>query len=135
VESAVLRRNMTDMDGEMVHDVVNHEEFEEAMSKVKAVKVSDDVLDYLARIASETRADKRIQLGASPRSMVHLTHCARAKAFLAGRDYVIPDDIKNLAVNVVSHRIKLEQALTLGSDSVDPGDVISDIVSKVIPPR
>ena len=70
-------------------------------SRRSAVKISDELVDYMARFAAETRADERVELGASPRAMVHLTHAARAKAYLSGRSYVIPDDIKELAVYVI----------------------------------
>ncbi len=135
VESAIIRRNLSVMDVGAVQQVVSMAELTEALGKVDEVEVSDEILDYLAEIARESRADERIDLGASPRAMVHLVHCARANAYLSGRGYVIPDDIKKLSGYVLTHRIRLEQSSALRERSLDVQTVIRELMDRVRPPR
>ncbi len=81
---------------------------EEAMQlreKVQFVEFRDNVLSYAQNIVKATRTSEEFSLGASPRALVHLTQAARAKAFLEGREYVTPDDIKKTAIPVLAHRL------------------------------
>lgn len=72
------------------------------------VKCSGAVKQYIVRIAQATRQDKDVSLGASPRASQMLMRAAMAWAFLAGRDYVLPDDVQRVAVPVLAHRIRLK---------------------------
>ena len=74
---------------------------------VGQVHVEDELLDYVVRLAGATRQQARIFLGASPRASLALVQAARARALLQGRPFVIPDDIKALAVHVLAHRLVL----------------------------
>lgn len=134
-ESAVIKRNISEMDGAIIGTVVSAQELESALLQVKSIRISDEIVEYLSRLAAETRSDQRISLGASPRAMVHLSHCAMARAYISGRSYVIPDDIKDLWANVIAHRLRLSQRATImdGSSSVD--QVTKEIVDRVRPPR
>ncbi len=134
-EAAIIKRNMTEMGSEVIQKVISSEELDRTFQEVTAVKVSDELVDYMARFAAETRADERVELGASPRAMVHLTHAARAKAYVSGRSYVIPDDIKELAVYVIPHRLKLKQRSVLLEGTVTAEGVTQHIVDRVKPPR
>jgi MoxR-like ATPase len=69
------------------------------------VHVADDLLDYVLGLAQFTRTHRRVALGASPRASLQLTNAAKARALLAGRDYVLPDDVKHLAPYVFAHRV------------------------------
>jgi MoxR-like ATPase len=135
VESNVIRRNLSDLDADEIQRVVDPRELAENFATVESVVVGDEILDYLARIAHETRTDDRIELGASPRAMVQLIHCARAKAALEGRKYVIPDDVKERASLVLSHRIRPSRTSQLKGTDTDPARIVSDIFDKVKPPR
>lgn len=134
-ESALIRRNLGEMDTDQIKAVVSGAELAEIMDGVQKVKVSDEIIGYLATIAKESRGDARLSLGASPRAMVHLTHCARALAYLEGRDYVTPEDIKQVAVEVLGHRLKLDQSAVLVGQANDPGHIVSEILTRVKPPR
>jgi MoxR-like ATPase len=72
---------------------------------VRAVTVSDEVETYLVRLVRATRDHPDLQLGASPRASVALYRAAQAAAFLAGRDFVLPDDVADLAAAVLTHRL------------------------------
>ena len=73
--------------------------------EVETIRVDDLVLEYLLRIVTETRRSPQFELGVSPRGALFLQHAARARARLAGRDYVLPDDVKALAIPVLAHRV------------------------------
>ncbi len=135
VESEILKRNLRDIDLSSVEPIVSNEQIAEAFSKVESVRVSDEILEYLSSLAKLTRTEERVNLGASPRAMVHLVQAARALAFLDGRDYVIPDDIKALAVPVLAHRISIEQSAILKGSSPDATAIIREVMERVKPPR
>jgi MoxR-like ATPase len=78
---------------------------------LEQVEVSPDLLDYVVAIVTATRSHSQIQVGASPRGGLALVHLARGQAILHGRDYVIPDDIKSVAVSALAHRITLRPEL------------------------
>jgi MoxR-like ATPase len=134
-ESAVIKRNLEDMDTSKIREVVSGAELTKILDEVTRVRVSDEIIEYLALVARESRQEARLSLGASPRAMVHLTHCARAIAYLDGRDYVIPEDIKLVAVQVLGHRVKLDQSAVLVGKANDPEQVVREIFAKVKPPR
>jgi MoxR-like ATPase len=77
---------------------------------VKRVKMEASVLDYLLDIVEATRRDGRIRLGASPRGAILFERAARARARLHGRDFVVPEDVKELAIPVLAHRIVISGA-------------------------
>jgi len=76
---------------------------------VRRVRVSEQVLDYVIRIVEATRAHEGVVTGVSPRGGVHLYRASQALAVLRGRDYVEPDDVKELAVPVLSHRMRFHR--------------------------
>ncbi len=71
------------------------------------VHVDDELVAYIARVTQFTRGHQQAQLGASPRASIALMRAAKARALIRGRDYVLPDDIRNLAVPVLAHRVVL----------------------------
>ena len=85
--------------------VTDGSELLEARQAVSGILVEEDVLRYLVDVITATRGQPSVELGASPRSAVHLLAAARAIAALAGRDYVTPDDVSRMAEPVLSHRI------------------------------
>ena len=74
-------------------------------SAVAQVKVDSSLHDYALEIVSRTRHSEQLSLGVSPRGTLMLQRAAQARAFLDGRDYCLPDDFKQLAVSVFSHRV------------------------------
>ncbi len=76
-----------------------------AREEIKRVQVSDTIRDYIVRIVRATRESDKVKLGVSPRGTVALTRACRALAAIQGREFVIPDDVNELAVPVLAHRI------------------------------
>jgi MoxR-like ATPase len=94
--------------------IVTSAELERLRQLPGQVFVSDDLFRYITQIVRGTREDPRILIGASPRASVHLLNAAKSSAVLDGRTYVIPDDVRDFALPVLSHRIILRpEALTL----------------------
>jgi MoxR-like ATPase len=79
----------------------------ELQSQVERVRVDESLMNYLMRIVEATRASALVELGVSPRGGLSLFRLAQARALVSGRDYVVPDDIKLLAVSALAHRLVL----------------------------
>ena len=88
--------------------IITCEEICKLQEDVKKVEIEKSIASYMVRLIRATRKDPRIRLGASPRALLTLSRCSQARAFVNGRDYVLPDDVKALAVTVLAHRIVLE---------------------------
>jgi MoxR-like ATPase len=109
--------------------VTNPEEIIRLQADRRAIRVESSVRDYIVRIARETRKNKDIQLGASPRATLALYQSAQAWAAINGRDFVLPDDIKFLAPSVLCHRLIISSQAQLRGRSAT--ELVSDIVSAV----
>lgn len=90
---------------EQISSVVTREELREAAALCGKCKVSEDVMDYMARLCEAARDPEKVRLGPSPRALLALMRASQAFAAIRGRDFVIPDDVKELAVPVLAHRI------------------------------
>lgn len=84
-----------------------------------AAVLTDEVAGYIVDVVRATREDDALRLAASPRSAIALTRAARARAVLAGRSYVTPDDVKALALPVLGHRLVLNREAELRGDTAD----------------
>jgi MoxR-like ATPase len=100
---------------------------------LERVEVTQDLLDYIVAIVTATRRDPQVQVGASPRGGLALVQLARAQALVHQRDYVIPDDIKQVAVPALAHRVTLRPELWVRQVSAD--DVVGRLLSAVPTPR
>jgi MoxR-like ATPase len=102
-------------------------------ASLEQVEVSQDILEYGVAIIQATRSHAQIQVGASPRGGLALVQLARAQAVLDKRDYVIPDDVKRIAVPALAHRITLRPELWVRQVSSD--DVVASVLDSVPVPR
>jgi len=100
---------------------------------LESVEIGADLLDYVIAIVTATRKDPQIQVGASPRGGLALVQLARGQALLHERDYVVPDDIKQVAVPALAHRITLRPELWVRQVSAD--DVIARLLGGVPTPK
>jgi MoxR-like ATPase len=96
------------------------------------VTVEDSIGQYMVDLTAATREHSQVLVGASPRGSLALMLLSRAKAALAGRDYVIPEDVKQVAKPALAHRITLKPEVWLRR--VDPSSVVADIVAKTATP-
>ena len=104
---------------ETLEAVVSTEEVLAAIEAVKSVYVSDAIKRYIIELTGRTRQSSDVSLGSSPRGSLALFRTGQARAALLGRDYVLPDDIKALAVSVLGHRIIVGPAARLRELSAD----------------
>jgi MoxR-like ATPase len=91
------------------------------------------VIDYAVRLAAATRESPAVEAGAGPRGSLALVRCARARALLLGRDFVLPDDIKALAVPVLAHRLTISAESEL--EGLSAKRIIETLLSKIEAPR
>ena len=113
---------------ETLSSVARVEEVLQAMDEVKKVFVSQAVKRYVVELTSRTRQSEDVYLGASPRGSIFLARAGQARAALQGRDHVLPDDIKEMAVPVLAHRIIVSPAARLRELSSDR--IVEEIVHK-----
>ncbi|WP_288007699.1 MoxR family ATPase [Thermofilum sp.] len=135
-EKVILRRRLewkTDDPSMYVQTVTSGENLLKIREYIeKNVKVSDEVIEYISRF-TEIRRDSRLLAGPSPRGLVSLLRVSRAMAVLDGRDYVIPDDVKKVAVDVLGHRLVVKPEYQI--DGVRGEDIVRDYLRKIPVPK
>ena len=97
--------------------------------EIKAVTVKENILGYMEDIVKITREDARLLLGASPRALLSLLAASRARAFLQGRDFVKPDGVKAVAMQVLAHRLVLSAEARLQRASAEA--ILKELILKV----
>lgn len=113
-----------------IRPVVSTEELRAMMVTARNVFASTPVKQYAVDLVRATREDRDLRLGASPRATLQLIRAAKAMAALAGRDFVLPDDVDALAVPVLGHRL-LPTSRALGHHH-ESAPVIADIVRRIV---
>jgi MoxR-like ATPase len=113
--------------------VVSHQELVEAQETVKEVYADDLIKDYIVSLCTATRDHPDVYLGVSPRGSLALYRTSQALAAVRHRDYIIPDDVKQLAEATLAHRLIISPAARI--KNVDPREVIHDILSSVPVPE
>jgi MoxR-like ATPase len=104
-----------------------------AMTAVNEVRLVDEVIDYIAALVRGTRENAELESGASPRAGSMLAGAARARAAIDGRDFVIPDDVKQLAPALLRHRVILSPAAEINGRKVE--DIVTAIIEAIEAPR
>ena len=128
-ELELARARMDGLHEEEVTAVLSRDELTRLMDDVKKVHVSDAVISYVRQITAATRESSSFTLGASPRATLQLLEAARAMAFLDGRDFVKPDDVKKTLVPVLSHRLVLTSEMRL--QKMSAGRLLETILQKI----
>ena len=132
-EADVLTRNLKESPIEALKSAVSIQDILEVQKAVTSVHIEPKVTEYIVKIISTTRnLPGDIKLGASPRASLALMRTTRAMAFLDKRDYVIPDDVKKLALPVLKHRLVLQpRSIVRGLTSKD---IVNHVLKKVSVP-
>ena len=102
-----------------VNEVISKEELLTMQKEVNEIKVSSLIYQYIAMLSDATRRHDMIQLGVSPRGSLALCRMAKASAFLAGRDYVVPEDVQDVVKDVFRHRLVLKSRARLSRKDAD----------------
>ncbi|MDP6872222.1 MAG: MoxR family ATPase [Alphaproteobacteria bacterium] len=128
-EAAMLQRFAGDGDIAAATPVVGPEDIARAQAAVDKVSVDGAVREYLLAIVAATRDDERLRLGASPRAALALQRASQAHAAIDGRGYVIPDDIKVLAVPALAHRLGVDSVSRLRG--VTAAAIVGEILDRI----
>ena len=112
--------------------VAGESDIEDAAAELDRVFVSDDVFSYVVSICEGTRRAEGVELGASPRAALALLQVSKCFAAMDGRDYLLPDDVKRCAVNVLSHRLVLNAAASLKAGSAQKA--VADVIESTAAP-
>jgi MoxR-like ATPase len=112
-----------------VEPVLSEERVLDLRRTPEAITVDEDLLYYVAHLARATREDRRVGVGVSPRGTQRLFEAARARAVVAGREYVTPDDVKRVAQPVLAHRLVLTPDAKV--EDVAKRDVVVDVLDEV----
>jgi len=133
-EVAMLQRRLDRQhENAILQPVTTGAELVAMRESLEQVEVSPDILHYVVAVVQATRDHAQIQVGASPRGGLALVQLARGQALLQQRDYVVPDDVKRIAVPALAHRITLRPELWARKVSSD--DVIASLLDSVPVPR
>ncbi len=131
-EITILSRNENDISPKSLEPVVTCDDITDMQQKVKLIRCDEKIQQYIVSIVNATRENDYIKLGVSPRGSIALYRTAKAYAYVMGRGYVIPDDIKALAPVVLSHRIILTPK---GRSAVGTSDeMVTKLLSEITVP-
>ena len=129
-ERDLLRQHREGEPVDRLTPVLDAEDIVRLQERTRAVKVDDAIADYVLDVVEATRSRSEIVLGASTRASIGLYRVAQAAALIDGRDYVVPDDVKTLAIPVLAHRLIAKSGGVAGSTDVT-ADAVREIVQKV----
>lgn len=130
-EVEMVRRRQNGQTLEAVRQVVTKEDMLRAKEEVSSVYVKDEMIEYIVALCNATRRDNRVLQGASPRASLALTALAKATAWIQGRDFILPRDVRYVFNDCVAHR--LIWATDAGSDSIRRA-ALHDFINAVRPP-
>ena len=119
-------------DAVQLHPIIDGQGLRRLQAAVEAVHVGAAVGRYMVALATATRESSEVEVGASPRGSLALLRLSRARAALEGRDFVVPDDVKAVAVPALAHRLVLRPELWVRR--VDAGDVVARVLDDVPAP-
>jgi len=127
------RRMMRGQEDVILEPVADSRTILDLQSTVEGIHVDDDVLGYVADIVQATRAQRQIEVGASPRGSLAIFKLSRARAVFHGRDYVIPDDVKEVAGPALAHRLIMKAESWV--KGTNPTQILDDILKTIPVPR
>ena len=132
-EWEVLRRRMSRRQEEaFLQPVVDARMLQAMQAALESITVEDSIGRYIVSLTAATREHASVLVGSSPRGSLALLLMARARAAMAGRDYVVPEDVKDVAVPALAHRITLRPEMWLRR--VDPAFVVQEVLANVPAP-
>jgi MoxR-like ATPase len=131
-EIEVLDRQQFTHPLDALKSVVSTDEVIDAQKAIQSVFIAPAVKSYIVDIVQGTRSHPQVYLGASPRGSLALYRASQARAAMQKRDYVLPDDVKDLAIPTLSHRIIMGPGARLRD--VTPDTVVQDVMSNIVVP-
>ena len=135
VESEVqmLMQGSVDLTEQNIKEQISAQELKKAREEVTGLFVHEDIVRYIVEIANETRRSRDLELGISPRGTIALLAMSKANAYLAGRDYVIPQDVEDVFLETIEHRVIKSKEARIQKKSRK--EILKDIFYKVPLPK
>lgn len=128
-EVQIVKNMIAGVTVSQVQKIISADELKQLQNQSQEVVISDRLIEYAAECVDKTREHEHLQLGASPRALLAWVRAAKAYAFIEGREYVTPDDLKTLAPFVLAHRlIPVQQS---SKDKTAEADIVNEILRKV----
>lgn len=118
---------------EHVNPIINSDEIKHIQERVREVHVEKQMLEYITKIVHETRNNRNVYLGGSPRASLALLRVSKIIAMMSGRDFVIPDDVQYIAPHILNHRIILTPEAEISG--MTPKEVITQVIKDIEVPR
>lgn len=115
-EMEMIRRRQNGITTDTVEQVVTKDELQQIRRDAEKVYIKDEIIDYIVNLCDKTRHDPRILQGASPRASLALTALTKATAWIQGRDYVLPRDVRFVYHDCIEHRLLWTQELAAAAD-------------------
>ena len=112
-----------------INSVATKEDILAIQEEVDNLIVHDDILDYIVNIANFTRGHEDLKLGTSPRASIDLLNASKARAFIHGRNYVIPDDVKAMVIPVLNHRLVLSPEARIERKTME--EILQGVLNRV----
>ena len=116
-----------------VNSIISANEIIEFQQRIKSIFVHSDIIKFIATLVYQTRTDQNLYIGASPRASIALLDAAKTQAAIDGRDFVIPEDIKNVANAILGHRVVLMPEKEM--EGYTSSAIIQQIIDRVEIPR
>ena len=126
-ELEIIKRFMTDSPLESLSAVCNADDVKGMVKEAEGVHVDEAIMNYIVDIADKTRNNINIAIGVSTRGVINMVKAVKAYAYINGRNYVVPEDVYNLALAVFAHRILLSRGI---SDSAHREDVMREVIGQ-----
>ncbi len=130
-EKRMLKEQQVEDPFDRLKPVMTAAEVAAVQKHVRSVRIEEALRDYLLSIVHATRESHKLRLGVSPRGAGALQRAAQSHAFLEGRDFVVPDDVKRLAVPVLAHRVLLEGGIPGDGSQKERERLIDDLVGSI----
>lgn len=125
----ILKKYNKKVDAPVISPVISKSDITSAIAELDGVFVHDDLFAYIVSICESTHSQNGVELGVSPRGMLALLSVSKCFAAMDGRNYLLPDDIQQVAVNTLAHRLLLTPSASLKKFAAE--DIIRDILKKI----
>ena len=131
-EKRMARNFLNGVELKGLKPVIGRAELQAMIKECRSLYIHDDIINYAANVVDQTRKQKNLTLGCSPRSLLALLRASQAAAYVAGRDYTSPDDVKRMCIPVLAHRLLLAPEARL--NKVEQEDVMRFVLERVMVP-
>ena len=128
----IIRSRQKNNPANDIQKIISKDDILKMQGEVTGVTVKDGIIEYIARLAETSRAGNMIELGISPRGALFISKVSKARAYFEGRDYVIPEDVREIFADVCAHRVIISREAK--SQQITPEQVVADLLKKIKPP-